>query len=116
MTTNTISTRSKFSPCQKTSHFFLLITALNVLAVTLIIVLAEKIYNRCDFHPSGQCANNPFEFASVVIMRISALLNANVIIITLYAGLISFFQERRVTSLIKVAVILFFITFIAKFI
>lgn len=101
MNSETILEKFKLSPTKQTSHFLFLIILFNILLFTCIHILAkqESYYINTSF-----------------IIRISALFKFNIIIIILYTGLISFFQNRSITGLFVLVAFLFFILFFIQLI
>lgn len=94
-----------FSPWRKTSHFLLLIAALDLIALAVIAILAPND-TLCDRNILRAC-----ESVTVVTpSRVLALMNLNIGLIALYAGLISFLHKRPAAKLMALALLLFFIS------
>jgi hypothetical protein len=95
-----------FSPWRKTGHFLLLMAALDVIIVIVIIIIAPHRTPLCDRNILRACES----ITVVTPNRVMMLLNVNIGLISLYAGLISFLHKRPAAKLVGLALVLFVIS------
>lgn len=100
-----------FAPWRKTGHFLLLLLVID-LAVGVAIYFLSK--PPClEYSRDSECYYSIFTHIVTVIGRIGALMFANAILLSVYAGLKSFLYGSRALGLIILSLFLMFFATIA---